>query len=512
MAPSRSLLWKYAGGLGLPLATLAALIAWLAVALSAQMHLVEDADRNNVEEWVTEFRPVRQTLPELAREYQQMQENPATPAAELAEKRQELFTHLKALGDPVRKYRDRLPLFPTINYLEVHFRPPMAPVCWDSHLPASGRPARTIPLDAEKGIELRLDYQLHTYAKQQELQLQGHRLTRQLGVLLAIAVVVGAVWVYVFLSRERQRELQEYRQRQTLAEAEQLSLQLQLRREEAERARETAERHALEMKQQADDNIKIVAGGYAHNIKNLLVRPNDLLVRCLDANGLAGPQQQMLHEVRQALGMVGERVQQIMRTVGREPRAPQLARLDLNALVEQVVQRFGEESRRWQLDLKLELAPGPLWIDGDASHLEQAIENLVVNARDATWEQRRFKREQARGVAGSSPRERQELALAAAGWRGAVVLRTRDDGERFLLEVRDNGIGMTEEVRSRCTEAHFSTKRGDAIFEGHSTGMGLGLSFVMFVLERHRATLEIESEPARGATFRLCFPRAGAAV
>jgi signal transduction histidine kinase len=501
-------LWKYAGGLGLPLATLAALIVWLALALAAQMRLLEDADRNNLEEWVTEFRPVRQTLPELAQDYLEMQENPPARPEELAEKRMELFTHLKALGDPVRKYRDRLPLFPTIYYLEVHFRAPVPPVCWDSHLPAPDRPARTISLDSEKGIELRLDYQLHTFAKQQELQLQGQRLTRQLGVLLGIAVVIGAVWVYVFLSRERQRELQEYRQRQTLAEAEQLSLQLQLRREEAEHAREAAECHALQLKQQADDNIKIVAGGYAHNIKNLLVRPNDLLTRCLEANGLAVPQQQILHEVQHALGMVGERVQQIMRTVGREPRPPQLGRLDLNALVTRIEKRFREEARKWQLDLTLALSPEPLWIDGDASHLEQAVENLVVNARDATWEMRRYKSTQARSANGLSPRERQQLVLTAAGWRGKVVLRTRAEGGQVVLEVQDNGIGMTEEVRRRCTEAHYSTKRGDAIFEGHSTGMGLGLSFVTFVLEPHRAKLEIESEPARGATFRVRCPRA----
>ena len=38
---------------------------------------------------------------------------------------------------------------------------------------------------------------------------------------------------------------------------------------------------------------------------------------------------------------------------------------------------------------------------------------------------------------------------------------------------------MTEEVRRRCTETHFSTKRDNAIYEGNSTGMGLGLSFVV---------------------------------
>jgi signal transduction histidine kinase len=76
------------------------------------------------------------------------------------------------------------------------------------------------------------------------------------------------------------------------------------------------------------------------------------------------------------------------------------------------------------------------------------------------------------------------------------------------LEVRDNGAGMTEEVRRRCTETHFSTKRDNAIYEGHSTGMGLGLSFVVTILEHHHATLEIRSEPLRGTVFLLRFPAA----
>ena len=96
--------------------------------------------------------------------------------------------------------------------------------------------------------------------------------------------------------------------------------------------------------------------------------------------------------------------------------------------------------------------------------------------------------------------------LAAAAWKGEVILRTRVRGDRAVLEVQDNGIGMSEEVRRRCTETHFSTKRDNALFAGLSAGMGLGLSFVVVILQHHQATLEIASEPLHGARFRVTFP------
>jgi signal transduction histidine kinase len=92
------------------------------------------------------------------------------------------------------------------------------------------------------------------------------------------------------------------------------------------------------------------------------------------------------------------------------------------------------------------------------------------------------------------------------------VLRTFRRGQEVVLEVCDNGAGMTEEVRRRCTETHFSTKRDNALYEGHSTGMGLGLSFVVAILEHHHARLDIESEPLRGTTFRIRFPATTAAA
>jgi len=57
---------------------------------------------------------------------------------------------------------------------------------------------------------------------------------------------------------------------------------------------------------------------------------------------------------------------------------------------------------------------------------------------------------------------------------------------------------MTEETRKRCLEPFFSTKG--------TLGTGLGLAMVYGVMERHEGSIEIQSEPGKGSTFRLIFP------
>src|SRR5581483_5688116 len=208
----------------------------------------------------------------------------------------------------------------------------------------------------------------------------------------------------------------------------------------------------------------------------------------------------------ETLGTVTERLQQILRTVRRDPTRSEASRLDLNQVVRELVHTWRElAAEKWKITIAVELAPEPLPVAGDPSHLQQAVENLLFNARDATFELRNRQRDAARRL-GPETEARKQALIAAAGWRGQVRLRTYRDADQAVLEVSDNGIGMTEEVRRRCTETHFSTKRDNALYEGHAAGMGLGLAFVVTVLEHHRARLEIESAPLRGATFRVRLP------
>ncbi|MFW5923374.1 MAG: response regulator [Planctomycetota bacterium] len=70
-----------------------------------------------------------------------------------------------------------------------------------------------------------------------------------------------------------------------------------------------------------------------------------------------------------------------------------------------------------------------------------------------------------------------------------------------VLEVSDTGIGMSPEVRKRCMNPFFTTKK-----EG---GTGLGLATVRGTAERHDAQITVESDEGEGTTFRISFPPAG---
>jgi CheY-like chemotaxis protein len=70
------------------------------------------------------------------------------------------------------------------------------------------------------------------------------------------------------------------------------------------------------------------------------------------------------------------------------------------------------------------------------------------------------------------------------------------------LEVKDDGIGMDDDLRKRCIEP-FVTTKGER-------GTGLGLAMVYGVIQRHGATLQIESAPGAGTTVRIAFSQAPA--
>jgi signal transduction histidine kinase len=382
------------------------------------------------------------------------------------------------------------------------------PVVWDSGQPTTGQ---DVSFDLGNNGQVTVNYQLHAWNKRQNIVQRQARRLRLLGLLIVVATGLGLGWMLLLQADERERERQRRLAQEQIAQAQRRSAETERQLLEQRLATQAAERQALELKSHLYASIGIMAGSYAHNIKNLLVRPNDLLRRCLEKESVPPEEGRMLREVQQTLGTVTERLQQILHTVRRDPSQTEKRLLDLNVVLRGLSRTWSDlAADRWQLDLALELSEGPVWISGDVSHLQQAIENLLFNARDATFEMRNHQRDSARRASNLDPAARRQALIQAAAWRGKVVLRTCRTTDSIVLEVSDNGAGMTAEVRERCTETHFTTKRDNALYEGHSTGMGLGLSFVVAILEHHHGKLEIESEPMRGTTFRAKLPAAAA--
>jgi signal transduction histidine kinase len=539
--------WRYVGRLA-PLALLwvgmAGLLGWL---LYTRASWNEQSDRADIREWIDNTRIFRKTLAELVKEYVDLLDD-ANPggdhARRLKNKRDEIDEHIRAMIEPTRIYSAQMPLFPDIYRLEVDFsgvRQPsgevVAPLRWDSPKPKPGGSARgqlrTLEFEPSMGRSdaaavIRVEYRLHTYNRMQREQDEYRFWQTVAAAVLLPTTLFAMILVVRFLQRERRRELDRWRIAVAAEHRERELLESRVKQQEAEHGREElgrkvleqqldaarlesraaeAENSALQLRTELYASIGIMAGSYAHNIKNLLVRPNDLLARCLESDGVPGEQQGMLQEVKSTLGTVTERLQQILRTVRRDPANSEMTHIDLAALVAEAQRTWAEMGReKWKLAVTIEALGEPLWVNGDLSHLQQAVENLLFNARDATFEMRNYLRDEAKRE--PDPAIRRQRLLDAAAWRGEVGVRLSREGDRAILEVQDNGIGMTEEVRRNCLKTHFTTKRDNALYEGYSAGMGLGLSFVAMVLEHHEAELEIESAPLRGTTFRVKFPLA----
>ena len=91
-------------------------------------------------------------------------------------------------------------------------------------------------------------------------------------------------------------------------------------------------------------------------------------------------------------------------------------------------------------------------------------------------------------------------AAQAIADKGTITLRSGCDESKVWIEVGDDGCGMSTAVQSRIFEPFFTTKP-----VGKGTGLGLSVSYS--IVRKHRGTIELDSAPGRGTTFRVVLPR-----
>ncbi len=212
-----------------------------------------------------------------------------------------------------------------------------------------------------------------------------------------------------------------------------------------------------------------VARRLAHEIKNPLT-PIQLSAERLqfkladklangDADMLARGTQTIINQVQAMKRMVDD-----FRDYARLP-APEVAPLDLNALIREVLGLYESSSASIDTELADDLGA----ILGDATQLRQIIHNLLRNAEDAL-----------EGRAGAR-----------------IVIRTQQDNRHARLSLADNGPGFPVDLLPRIFEPYVTTK---------ARGTGLGLPIVKKIVDEHQGSIEISNAPEGGARIDIRLP------
>src|SRR3989441_1678297 len=257
---------------------------------------------------------------------------------------------------------------------------------------------------------------------------------------------------------------------------------------ERKRADAVLRQRESEMRQlQKIEAIGRLAGGVAHDFNNVLTvvigRCQLLLARYQPDD----PAYQDLDQIEATAQRAAGLTRQLLAFSRNQGSARQP--LDLNATVTSVSDMLGRLIGE-NIELAVTLDPRLDLIVADPGQIEQVIVNFAVNARDA--------------MPGGG---RLTIATRNISLNGAFVAvhPPGTAGQHVLLEVRDTGVGMDEETRQRFFEPFFTTKAS-------GKGCGLGLSTVYGIVKQHAGYVTVESEPGRGATFSVYFPRLEAAV
>lgn len=247
-----------------------------------------------------------------------------------------------------------------------------------------------------------------------------------------------------------------------------------------------------------------VARRIAHEIKNPLT-PIQLSAQRLRKRYASIPDGAVLDECTRTIVAQVEVLKNLVSEFSHFARLPKGARVptDLNVLVEEVLVLFREARADVRFVFRRD-ASLPL-LDVDRDGIRRVLTNLVDNAVASILSPARAARTPGAsatagrtggsGAAAGAPAD----AGASAEPRGTVEVVTRHAPDRklVLLEIADDGLGMTAEVKARLFEPYFSTK---------PDGTGLGLAIVQAVLADHQAFVRVRDNLPRGSRFAIEFP------
>ncbi|MBU2509933.1 HAMP domain-containing histidine kinase [bacterium] len=144
---------------------------------------------------------------------------------------------------------------------------------------------------------------------------------------------------------------------------------------------------------------------------------------------------------------------------------------DVNDVVRQSAKQYDYLLEDKNIDLRLQLADN-VTIVADPSRIQQVVNNLLDNAIKFTPE------------------------------GGNVEIITQDHNQSVLLSMKDSGVGISSDDQARIFERLYRADKSRS-----TKGLGLGLSLVKAVLKAHQSQIKVQSEPGKGSTFHILFPK-----
>jgi len=228
------------------------------------------------------------------------------------------------------------------------------------------------------------------------------------------------------------------------------------------------------------DAIGRLAGGIAHDFNNLLTAITGYTDILMMNSNLDNTSIEYLGEIKKAADRAATLTKQLLAFSRKQILKPRI--IELNRLISDLSRMLGRIIGE-DIELKFNFQGGLGKIKVDPIQVEQVIMNLAVNARDAM-------------------RNGGTLTISTNN----ITVNPQDGlqiitpGEYVFLQITDTGQGMDENTKKHIFEPFFTTKKSSA-------GTGLGLSTVYGIIKQSEGYIFVNSEPEKGTTFKIYFPR-----